>query len=124
MEPVFKQDINTSYLHLLHNKERGLKKIEQLEYDVKLEQFAQDWAEHMASRRRLRHSDLGFKGYSFKGENIAMGQRTEEEVLKSWMNSRGHRANILNSRYTHVGFGCARTQSGTLYWCACFGGNR
>jgi uncharacterized protein YkwD len=122
VEPVFKQEINKSYLQLIHNRERGSRDVSQLQYDKDLEKFAQDWAEYMASRRRLKHSNLGWSGYRSKGENIAMGQRTEDEVLESWMKSRGHKKNILNSSYTHVGFGCARTQDGVLYWCACFGG--
>lgn len=40
--------------------------------------------------------------YRAAGENIAMGQRTAEEVMEDWMNSPGHRSNILNSDYTHV----------------------
>ncbi|WP_312096591.1 CAP domain-containing protein [Niallia sp.] len=43
--------------------------------------------------------------YQSAGENIAQGQRTPEEVVKAWMNSEGHRANILNDKYTHIGVG-------------------
>lgn len=43
--------------------------------------------------------------YESAGENIAQGQRTPEEVVKAWMNSEGHRANILNDKYTHIGVG-------------------
>lgn len=39
------------------------------------------------------------------GENIARGQRTPEEVVEDWMNSSGHRANILNGTYTYIGVG-------------------
>ena len=47
------------------------------------------------------------QGISYKsaGENIAKGQRTAEEVVTAWMNSEGHRANILNPDYTHIGVG-------------------
>ena len=38
--------------------------------------------------------------YRTAGENIAKGQRTPQEVMNSWMNSSGHRANILNSSFT------------------------
>ena len=46
-------------------------------------------------------------GLSFRsaGENIAYGQRTPAAVVGAWMNSSGHRANILNSSYTHIGVG-------------------
>ena len=43
--------------------------------------------------------------YQSAGENIAQGQRSPEEVVKAWMNSEGHRANILNDKYTHIGVG-------------------
>lgn len=43
--------------------------------------------------------------YRTAGENIAKGQRTPQEVVKAWMNSSGHRANILNSSYTQIGVG-------------------
>lgn len=43
--------------------------------------------------------------YRTAGENIAYGQRTPEAVVNAWMNSSGHRANILNSSYTQIGVG-------------------
>ena len=43
--------------------------------------------------------------YRYAGENIAMGQQTPEEVVKAWMNSAGHRANILNANYNYIGVG-------------------
>jgi len=41
--------------------------------------------------------------YSYAGENIAKGQRTPQEVMTAWMNSEGHRQNILNSHFTQIG---------------------
>ncbi len=57
-------------------------------------------------------------GISYKtaGENIAMGQTTPEQVMKGWMNSPGHRANILRSSFTQIGVGVAKNSSGRLYW--------
>ncbi|MED4891638.1 MULTISPECIES: CAP domain-containing protein [Heyndrickxia] len=43
--------------------------------------------------------------YQYAGENIAMGQQTPQEVMNAWMNSEGHRANILNKNFTHIGVG-------------------
>ncbi|MCU9612022.1 CAP domain-containing protein [Caldibacillus lycopersici] len=43
--------------------------------------------------------------YQSAGENIAQGQRTPQEVVDAWMNSPGHRANILNAKFTHIGVG-------------------
>lgn len=52
--------------------------------------------------------------YRSAGENIAYGQRTPEEVMNSWMNSSGHRANILGN-YEYIGIGVA-FKNGTYYW--------
>lgn len=54
------------------------------------------------------------------GENIASGQWSPEDAMGSWMNSSGHRANILDSDYRSVGIGCVCV-SGTYYWVQCFG---
>ncbi|MGM0881988.1 MAG: CAP domain-containing protein [Bacillota bacterium] len=43
--------------------------------------------------------------YSYAGENIASGQRTPQEVMTAWMNSSGHRANILGKNFTKIGVG-------------------
>ncbi|MFC5472146.1 CAP domain-containing protein [Cohnella suwonensis] len=53
--------------------------------------------------------------YQAAGENIAMGQPTPAEVVKAWMNSPGHRANILKGAYTHLGVGYV-IQNGKAYW--------
>ena len=54
--------------------------------------------------------------FSAAGENIAYGQRTAQEVVTAWMNSPGHRANILSKVYTQIGVGVAKKSNGTLYW--------
>lgn len=58
--------------------------------------------------------------FSAGGENIAMGQRTAAEVMNSWMNSPGHRSNILSPTYTHIGVGLAKSSSGRAYWTQLF----
>lgn len=58
--------------------------------------------------------------FSAAGENIAMGQRTPAEVVNAWMNSPGHRANILNTSYTQLGVGLAKDSNGTCYWTQMF----
>jgi uncharacterized YkwD family protein/spore coat assembly protein SafA len=64
-------------------------------------------------------SDFGIR-YSYAGENIAMGYRTPEEVVKGWMNSPGHRRNILSSNFTQIGVGYAVNSQGTPYWTQMF----
>jgi uncharacterized YkwD family protein len=54
--------------------------------------------------------------YSYAGENIAAGQKTPTDVMNSWMNSSGHRANILNPNYTELGVGLAKGGSYGTYW--------
>lgn len=58
--------------------------------------------------------------FSAAGENIAMGQRTPQEVVNAWMNSPGHRANILSRSYSQIGVGFARNKNGTAYWTQMF----
>ncbi|MBQ7573984.1 MAG: hypothetical protein IJT23_06960 [Clostridia bacterium] len=53
--------------------------------------------------------------YRSAGENIAYGQRTPQAVVTAWMNSEGHRANILNGNFTKIGVGCYKSGS-TYYW--------
>ena len=54
------------------------------------------------------------------GENIAMGQHSSSEVLNAWMNSSGHRANILNPGYRRIGVAAYTTPEGTIFWCQQF----
>lgn len=58
--------------------------------------------------------------YRSAGENIAWGQKTPEEVMKAWMNSEGHRANIMNPNFTTIGVGYYENANGTDYWCQLF----
>jgi uncharacterized protein YkwD len=54
--------------------------------------------------------------YTLIGENIAMGYKTPEEAVAGWMNSSGHRANILNAKFTRIGIGVEIDENGQLYW--------
>ena len=58
--------------------------------------------------------------YRYAGENLAMGQKTPEEVVQGWMDSPGHRANILKSEFGHLGVGVVMDSSGRLYWTQMF----
>ncbi|MBE5862630.1 MAG: sporulation protein [Lachnospiraceae bacterium] len=58
--------------------------------------------------------------YRYAGENIAYGQRSPEEVVNAWMNSEGHRANIMNKNFTTIGIGYYQTANGTKYWSQLF----
>lgn len=54
------------------------------------------------------------------GENIAYGQRTPAEVVNAWMNSPGHRANILKDRFSQIGVGYFKDQQGRANWVQLF----
>lgn len=65
----------------------------------------------------LKEQGISYKG---AGENIAWGQKSPEEVVNAWMNSEGHRANILNPKFTKIGVGHYQNSKGTNYWTQLF----
>lgn len=65
----------------------------------------------------LQEQNVSYRG---AGENIAWGQRTPEQVVEAWMNSEGHRANILNAKYTSIGVGYYQNAKGVNYWTQLF----
>jgi uncharacterized protein YkwD len=60
--------------------------------------------------------------YSYAGENIAAGQHSPQEVVTAWMNSPGHRKNILDSNFKHIGIGYVHDSSSPYkdYWAQLF----
>uniref|UniRef100_UPI003FEF63B4 CAP domain-containing protein n=1 Tax=Gemmiger qucibialis TaxID=2997294 RepID=UPI003FEF63B4 len=60
--------------------------------------------------------------YAYAGENIAMGQKTPEIVMNDWMNSSGHRANILSENFDYIGVGYTMVD-GHPYWVQLFTGD-
>lgn len=63
----------------------------------------------------------GYANYRAWGENIAYGYNTAQAVVTAWMNSPGHRANILSTTFTEIGVGLARNAQGVIYWTQEFG---
>jgi uncharacterized protein YkwD len=59
--------------------------------------------------------------WSAVGENVAAGQTSAAQVMNSWMNSQGHRENILNRNFNNIGTGIARDTNGVTYWCMVLG---
>ncbi|NLF80273.1 MAG: hypothetical protein GX572_03675, partial [Clostridia bacterium] len=53
--------------------------------------------------------------YLSAGENLAYGYKTPAEVVKAWLKSPGHKANILNARYTMLGIGYFQKSNGKIY---------
>lgn len=100
----------------LTNAERRKAGLKDLIGDTKLSSVAKTKSNDMQQKGYFSHTsptygspfdmmrDFGVT-YKTAGENIAQGQRTPEEVVRAWMNSEGHRRNILNSAFTHIGVG-------------------
>jgi uncharacterized YkwD family protein len=100
----------------LVNKERTSRGLKALAYNSALAKMAEDKAKDMYNNNYFSHTSptygspfqmMNSYGISYRsaGENIAKGQRTPQEVMNAWMNSSGHRANILNSSYNQIGVG-------------------
>jgi uncharacterized protein YkwD len=112
----------------LVNQNRAQAGCAPLRVDSKLTKAAADHSSDMARRDYFSHTtpegvtfDQRIKaaGYAQPGaENIAAGQRSAEEVMNAWMNSPGHRANILNCQLSAIGVGL---DTNGWYWTQDFG---
>ena len=90
--------------------------------DVRAHEIAGSFSHTRPDGRRYRTvlADNGVSSH-FSGENIAGGYRSPSEVVKAWMGSEGHRENIMNPDYTHIGVGYYNdSASGLQYWCQLF----
>ena len=96
------------------NAERRRHGLPALEGSGQLVKSARRHTAWMSRSHTLRHTNAAV------GENIAMGQNSSTEAVRSWMNSSGHRANILNASYTRIGVAAYTTADGTIYWCQQF----
>ncbi|GGA89674.1 CAP domain-containing protein [Ornithinibacillus halotolerans] len=100
----------------LTNRERTQAGLAPLEVDTALSNVAREKSNDMHRNNYFSHTsptygspfdmmrDFGIT-YQSAGENIAAGQQTPAEVVQAWMNSQGHRENILNGNFTHIGVG-------------------
>jgi uncharacterized protein YkwD len=95
------------------NSQRARYGLPALAVDVRLMATARQHGTWMASYRSLTHSNYGV------AENIAEGQRSVGEAMNSWMNSSGHRANILGG-YRRIGVSAYQSPEGTIFWCQQF----
>jgi uncharacterized protein YkwD len=97
----------------LTNAERARFGLPALAIDPNLMNSARRHGNWMASYRQMVHSHMNV------AENIAMGQANSQDVLRTWMNSSGHRANILGG-YRRIGVSAYRSPEGTIFWCQQF----
>jgi uncharacterized protein YkwD len=114
----------------LVNRERSRAGCGPVTADPELAALAENFSEDMAKRGFFDHTDpdgaspwdraaeLGISGLG--GENIARGQRDAQAVMETWMDSPGHRANILNCDYETLGVG-AHFGAGGPWWTQVFG---
>ncbi|WP_227521498.1 MULTISPECIES: CAP domain-containing protein [Bacillus] len=114
----------------LTNAERRKAGLSDLKADKEISNVARQKSADMQQNNYFSHTsptygspfdmmrDFGIS-YNTAGENIAMGQRTPEEVVQAWMNSEGHRKNILSPNFTHIGVGYVENGH---YWTQMFVG--
>ena len=116
----------------LVNRERKIAGLNPLDNDDRLTRAARGHSEDMAQQNYFSHTSLdgrspgdrikaeGYSGFTY-GENIAAGYSTPVAVMNAWMNSPGHRANILNPSFCDIGVGHATGGSFRDYWTQNFG---
>ncbi|MER7591196.1 CAP domain-containing protein [Micromonospora sp. NPDC127501] len=117
----------------LVNAERAKAGCKALSIDDKLMTAAQRHSQDQADHENMSHtgsdgSNAGTRldrvGYTWRtyGENVAWNQKTPAAVMDAWMNSSGHRANILNCAFTEIGVGIANSNG--PYWTQVFAAPR
>jgi uncharacterized YkwD family protein/spore coat assembly protein SafA len=115
----------------LTNQERAKYGLKPLTADWQLSRVARYKSADMRDKNYFSHTSPTYGdpfqmmksfGISYKsaGENIAAGQNTPQKVVQEWMNSPGHRKNILSSSFTHIGVGYAEGGSYRHYWTQMF----
>lgn len=100
----------------LTNQERAKQGLKPLKADLELSRVAREKSHDMAVNGYFSHNSPTYGSpfdmmksygitYNTAGENIAKGQKTPQEVVNAWMNSEGHRENIMNPKFTKIGVG-------------------
>jgi uncharacterized protein YkwD len=117
----------------LTNDQRTAKGCPALRTDSRLTTAARGHSADMVAKNYFSHTGAngsnfvarslaaGYPQRGASGENIAWGYRTPKEVVTGWMNSSGHRANILNCSSIAIGVGVAYNAKGAPYWTQNFG---
>jgi uncharacterized protein YkwD len=128
------EQIATQVLALV-NKERAANNLPPLRFHPHLQAASRWMAQDMATNDYLDHTDhegreiearltaFEYKDYQAIGENVAAGQATAADVMASWMQSPGHRSNILSPDFCEIGIGHAPGSGGKFqhYWVQAFG---
>jgi len=103
----------------LTNGERTRRGLRALAPSACADGFANSWAATIAGRNALSHQQLSpilsaCRARSV-GENVAYGKVTADVMVQMWMNSPGHRANMLNPTFSHLGVGAAASSGGSMF---------
>ena len=125
-DPPLKLSAEEQALVALTNAKRKLERLDELVPHAKLFQSARLHAANMAKQNKLDHEldgksmidRLKATGYGFEsvGENIAHNQSTPRKVMATWMESEGHKKNILTVDFVHIGVAMAKNDKGERYW--------
>ena len=101
------------------NKERTSRGLRALSFSACADGYANTWARALSVAGTLSHQALSTILLTCKarsvGENVAYGNVTPAQLVSMWMNSAGHRANILKPGFTHLGVGDVKLLSGRVY---------
>ena len=128
----FKHTADETKVFELTNEERKQKDVKPLKLSPALSKLARAHSENMAKQQKQDHTlddktpfdRLRGAGYKYfkAGENIGSAEEggTLEMIMKAWMESKGHAANILEPDYTEIGVGLAKDKDGTTYYTQLF----
>ncbi|GAA4118145.1 hypothetical protein GCM10022215_19390 [Nocardioides fonticola] len=107
------------------NHERTSRSIKALTKDSCLQKMAVKQARKEAKANSMFHQSMNpimqKCGMNLVGENVAYGFSSGQAVVNAWMNSPEHKANILESRFTRIGFGARQSASGVWFVSEVFG---
>ena len=111
------------------NQDRAAAGLRPMAWDNQLGDYARSWANHLAATGSLVHTDLAalvrlpyMTAWWTMGENLLVGPGMSGAAAEDvWMNSAGHRANILNPSFNFIGVASARDSSGRWWYVAEFG---
>ena len=129
---VAKENISSTQIFKLINKERARANVSPLTLNNKLIQAAKNKAKDLAEKKYFDHNspegkqfsswikETDYK-YSFIGENLAINFQTEEAVINAWMKSSSHKENILEENFTETGIAIATNNEGKIIIVQIFG---
>lgn len=125
--PVPAVDISAGTVIALTNQARAEAGVAPVVEDARLDAAAGAHSAEQAARATMTHTGangsnpgqrMTAAGYKWRtwGENVAAGQTSAAQVVQAWLDSPGHRTNMLNPAFTSIGVSVAASSNGTLYW--------